>query len=246
MISVDDEACSSHHEPYIFSVSSLNAQAVAHMCDGSFNEALELLSVALDQVKLSRSRQVVWNPWLPPSSFQLDNKTVLSVGVRVSECEGSSDAVLALSMYKRAFIVSINDLELLSNQQAARISEVIILFNIGLCFHAMSLVLGAESGYSLVSAAKSAYAEALALLSPDIASTSQDGLLRLALCNNVGHICAFMCQFREAESLLQMLKQFLVCFQANDTGKGPIDDTLYDFYYNAIAVYGTHHVAPAA
>lgn len=188
----------------------------------------------------------MWNSWLPPPSYRVDDKNVVSVGITVCEREGTPDAASALSMYKRAFVVMISDDELLSNQQATRIVEVVILFNVGLCFHSLSLTVGAEAGSGLVMAAKSAYSDAFALLNPGIAATSHDGLLCLALCNNVGHICAFLCQFREAESLLQMLKGFLVCFQANDTAKGPLDDTLFDFYYNAIAVYGTYHTAPAA
>ena len=228
------------------SICSFNAQAVALMCEASFFDALDLLGVALDRIKLARSGQEIWNPWLLPSAFHVDDRHVVSVGVTVCERESSSDEASALSMYKRAFVVMISDEELLTNQQAARLVEVIILFNIGLCFHSMSLAIGAESGSGLVSAAKSAYSGAFALLNPEIASTSHDRLLRLALCNNVGHICAFLCEFREAESLLQMLKGFLVCFQDNDKERGPIDDTLYDFYYNAIAVYGTYHTAPAA
>ena len=246
MTPTDTRACACLQGIAADCICSFNAQAVALMCEASFADALDRLGVALDRIKLARSGQEVWNSWLLPSAFHVDDKHVLSVGITVCERESSFDEASALSMYRRAFVVMISDEELLSNPQAARLVEAIILFNIGLCFHSMSLTIGAESGSGLVSAAKSAYCGSFALLNPETASTSHDHLLRLALCNNVGHICAFLCEFREAQSLLQLLKGFLLCFQDNDKGRGPIDDTLFDFYYNAIAVYGTYRTAPAA
>lgn len=216
------------------------------MREACFIDALDHLFAAFSRIKLSQSRHILWSPWLLDGIFRVEERRIVSVAVTVCQREGSRDAESPINLYKRAFLLSMNDEELAASQQAGRLMEVIILFNMGLCLHAMALSLGTESSAGLISASKAAYLDAFSLLNPETTSTHHDRLLRLALCNNIGHVCAYMCQFREAENFLQMLKQYLICFQANDNGKGPLDDTLFDFYYNAIAVHGTYHLAPAA
>lgn len=228
------------------SASSLNAGAVALMCEGSFLDALSLLHGALHCIKLSSLAQPAAWP-LPRARRSDQRRTVRTIGLTVEIPEGSDSVDSALRMYKRAFLTTStsDDDGPLSDLRAACTLEAVLQYNAGLCCHVLAFTLRDGLGACLL-AARNAYCDALRLLDPELASSSDGRLLHLALCNNVGHICVNLCEFQEAELLLLMLRQFLVRFQELEGGHGPVDDSLFEFYYNVIAVRGTHHCAPAA
>jgi hypothetical protein len=213
------------------SIVSLSTRACFLMSAGRYGEAGHLFSHCLQEVQKSPALCSSSQSSLPRREDLFLHPVQLGTGQRDSS---------SFLFYNWAFLALEVDPKDASALPSTGLSCATLLYNIGLCYHAMGMTEKVKQ--KSFHAALHIYSHALAILS---SCGEQCSILNLALLNNRGCLLEYFCEFQAAQECLVVIDAILQASFPITADEAKREDIL-EIQMNVAMLLGLHPHASAA
>jgi tetratricopeptide (TPR) repeat protein len=226
---------------------AVNTNAVDLMRQGSFQKAIFFFRAALRELHLITGAQKQ-NMNTPPTDEVEMSRTFR----REVSSVPLGDALLVLkpsiyqdhdafSIFDRAFLIDSSDLVSVHSVKGQNYATTVLLFNMGLAYQ----LLGMQDFRSQCTSLKKAmkiYQMTVAML--ENSGGEENGLICLALSNNMSHIYTHFCETQESQRCLDCLQENLIAI--HNSNVEILVDEFRAFQMNVLLMHRKRAVAAAA
>jgi hypothetical protein len=226
---------------------TVNNNGVDLMRQGGFHEAIFFFRAALRELHLITGVQKKKMKTAPIDEVEVSRtfrREVSSVPL------GDALSVLkpsiyqdhdAFSIFDRAFLIDSSDLASIHSVEGQNYTTTVLLFNMGLAYQLLGMQEFRSQSKNLKKAMK-VYRMAAAML--ENSSDEENGLICLALSNNMSQIYTHFCETQESQRCLDCLQQNLVAIQNSNVEI--LVDEFRAFQMNVLLLHRKRAVAAAA
>ena len=204
------------------SIASLNAQAVAMLRQGDYQQANSLLAQALHGV-LAKISGLPCPDKLNESESLLDSDRSADafLSVRLDDHTYNPEDSKVLLFYNHAFVIRGDDDQILVSKQREGWLSAVLLYNMAMSYHLMATTTSSQQCHFYNTALK-LYASAWSLLTSEFPIQSNDTmLLTMALLNNKAHLHAC---FHDAEKAFICLEWLQCSLESCHDRVGEVED----------------------
>jgi tetratricopeptide (TPR) repeat protein len=232
------------------SVLNLNTKAIHLMREGLYTEAITLHHQALKELRSSVERDQHAEG---PKNCTSEGKQQTFIPMQTICLSGYLSLFKssfyqdhhAFSLFSQALTIDPVDLEAVPSVEGQNCLSVVILYNMGLA-HQLQGMRDLNKQKTRFKSAMSLYKMAASILTKGSSDTGEqvNGLLSLAVSNNMGHLYSHFCEEQEVQDCLQWICAILELDQLNY--QDLVGDDFNLFHMNVFLLHRQDAVAAAA
>lgn len=225
---------------------AVNTNAVHLMRQGSFQKAIFFFRAALRELHLITGVQKQNMKTTPSDEVEVSRtfRQVRSVplGDSLSHLKPSIyQDHDAFSIFDRAFLIDSSDLISIHSIEGQNYATTVLLFNMGLAYQLLGMQDFRSQSTNLKKAMK-IYQMTAAML--ENSGDEENGLIYLALSNNMSHIYTHFCETQESQRCLDCLQEKLIAMHNSNVEM--LADEFRAFQMNVLLLHRKRAVAAAA